>query len=369
MKIDSNNVIMENRTAASVPTPITGSVTIFMENDVLKQKDSSNIVKDLSATGSTSPGGSTTQIQFNDGGVFGGSADFTFNNTTKTLSLVGVDSDIDIVGVTNEPSAPAASTLRIYSKDVCGRMLPKWIGPSGLNTPVQPALFGNSVTLWTPTTATAGSWMGTVGAGAGTYTTALPTTTNFYTTIKRGRWANVVTTANQVLGQRNTEAMFFRGAVSGQGGFFFFCRFGLDAWTTGGRLFVGFHTSTAVVTAQPSAAFNIAGFGIDAADTAITFMTNDASGVATKTTIAGQPALAANNGYDAFIFAKPNDSNIYFRLDDFNAGTTIINSSVNTNLPVNTTMLTVGALASNAALTPVTSVHLGCNRIYAETDR
>lgn len=58
---------------------------------------------------------------------------------------------------------------------------------------------------------TAGVWNGkTVGAGAGTYSTALPTTTNLYTVCKRGRWANVVTTVNQVLGQRNTEAIFFR---------------------------------------------------------------------------------------------------------------------------------------------------------------
>jgi hypothetical protein len=38
----------------------------------------------------------------------------------------------------------------------------------------------------------------TIGSGAGTYSTA-PTITSVYTSKKRGRWANVVTTANQVL--------------------------------------------------------------------------------------------------------------------------------------------------------------------------
>jgi len=33
-----------------------------------------------------------------------------------------------------------------------------------------------------------------------------------------------------------------------------------------------------------------------------------------------------------------------------------------------TVMQTAGVLASNAALTPVTSVQLGINRIYVETD-
>jgi len=35
------------------------------------------------------PGGSTTQIQYNDGGSFNGSANFTWNNPTNTLTLTG----------------------------------------------------------------------------------------------------------------------------------------------------------------------------------------------------------------------------------------------------------------------------------------
>jgi hypothetical protein len=43
------------------------------------------------------------------------------------------------------------------------------------------------------------------------------------------------------------------------------------------------------------------GFAVDTADTAISFMHNDGVGVATKETIAVQPALATNNVYD-FLF-------------------------------------------------------------------
>jgi hypothetical protein len=42
-----------------------------------------------------------------------------------------------------------------------------------------------------------------------------------YTSVKRGRYSNVVTTLNQVLGQRNIEAMYMRGSIAGQGGFSF----------------------------------------------------------------------------------------------------------------------------------------------------
>ena len=37
------------------------------------------------------PGGSTTQVQFNDAGSFGGDADFTWNKTTNTLTIAGIN--------------------------------------------------------------------------------------------------------------------------------------------------------------------------------------------------------------------------------------------------------------------------------------
>ena len=320
--------------------------------------------------GSGAPGGSTTQIQFNDAGSFGGDADFVWDKTTNDLTLPGTDTGITMNAITNEPSAPSGSNLHIYSKNIAGRVVPKWIGPAGVDTPFQAALWGNNTVMWTPTTATAGVWQGTAGAGAGTYTTALPTATNFYTAMKRGQWATVVTTTNQQVGQRSTENMFFRGSVAGQGGFFFFCRFGTTAWTAGDRLFVGLiPNSTAVVTANPSLDANSVGFGIDAGDTAITFMHNDAAGSATKDVIAGQPALAANQGYDAYIYAKPNDTTVYYRLVNLNTGAEIINSSTATDLPVNTTMMSAHAVISNGANTPVTSAQIGVNRMYVESDR
>jgi hypothetical protein len=39
--------------------------------------------------GSTSPGGSDTQVQFNDGGAFAGDADLTWNKTTNVLGVTG----------------------------------------------------------------------------------------------------------------------------------------------------------------------------------------------------------------------------------------------------------------------------------------
>jgi hypothetical protein len=311
--------------------------------------------------------GSDTQVQFNDGGAMGADADLTWNKTTNTLSLAGANTGLEFTNITSEPSAPASGVLRIYTKLISGRSLPKWKGSGGVDTVFQPALFGNNITMWTPTTATAGVWLGTAGAGTGTYATVLPTTTNLGTARKRARWSNLVTTLNQVLGQRNTEAMYFRGNSTGQGGFFFFCRWRWETYTAGSRLFVGFHTATTVISANPSASVNILGFGMDSGDTDMTFMYNDAAGTATKDTITGLGAAASGQAFDSYIFCRPSDSTVYWRLVNITTGDEYTGTAT-TNLPVDTTMLTVGCLASNAALTVANNTQIGLNRIYVETD-
>ena len=309
----------------------------------------------LASGGSGSPAGANTQIQFNDNGVFGASEKLTFDTVTGAIGLQGI---------TTEPATPATGKVALYAKYIAGKASLKLKGTSGLDYSMQVALWGNNICIWNSTNATAGLWQGTLGGGSGIFSQALPTITSIYTSIKRGRYANVVTTLNQVLGQRNVEAMFFRGSVAGQGGFFFFARMGFDVWTNGARFFAGMHTATTVVSATPSSLNDTVGFCIDSADNgAISFLTRGT--VATKAST-GFTAVTGK-GYDVYIFCAPNSSQISWRIVDINLNTEA--SGVATaNLPTNTTMLTAGVLASNATLTPVTSVQLGINRIYVETD-
>lgn len=343
--------------------PVGGTVGQVLKKNSSTDYDYSWAADSTGAGGS--PGGSDTQIQFNDGGAFGGDADFTWNKTTNDLVLGGTDTGITLKGITTEPSAPAADNLHIYSKKIAGKMLPKIKGPSGLDTPLQNAFWQNNITMWSTTTATAGVWLGTAGSGAGTYSTALPTTTNLYTAMKRGRWANVVTTTNQVLGQRNTEAMYMVSpSNAGQGGFFFYARCGFDVWTNGGRFFAGFHSATTVVTADPSALNNTVGFCVDAGDAgAISFLTRGTAATKASTGF----TITSQKGYDLYITCLPGTNTYYWRIVDIVAGTEASGTATATP-PANNTMLTVGVLASNAALTPVTSIQLGLNRIYVETD-
>lgn len=319
--------------------------------------------------GGGTPGGTDTQIQFNDGGSFNGDADLTWNKTTNTLGLNGTDTGILLANITTEPSTPSAGTGRLYSKSVAGRTVPKWKAPSGVDYGLQSSLWQNNITQWTPSSATAGTWFGTISTttSAGTFTVAVPSTTNTYTSITRGRYANVVTTTNQILGVRQSvNPTIFLGNTAGRGGFFFFCRFGFDVWTNGGRMFIGLtaNTAGATVSADPSSNNNTIGFCIDAADNgAISFLARGTSATKTSTGY----TVVSNRGYDVFMYAQPNSTTVNWRIIDLVAGTEA-SGSTSTNVPAVNTNMMVNAVAGNAALTTVTAIQLGLNKIYVETD-
>jgi len=314
--------------------------------------------------GSPSAGGGPTEIQYNNAGVLSGSSSFKWNDTNKTLELLGSGTDIKMEAVNADPITPDVNTMLLYVKKIGGKSVLKTKDEYGIDFSLQNSFWDNNIVMWNCTTATAGSWIGTAGAGAGTFTQALPTVTSIYTSIKRARYANVVTTVNQVLGQRNTEAMFFRGSVAGQGGFFFYARLGFDVWTNGGRFFAGLHSGTTVVSAEPSALNNTIGFCVDSTDNGlISFLGRGTTALKTTTGF----TISSGKGYDVYMYAAPNSSSVYWKIEDLNAGTEF-SGNLSSNLPTNTTMLTAGVLASNAALTTVTAVQLGVNKIYLETD-
>lgn len=342
-------------------TLLAGQILTYTDENGWQQY---NAASDMADTLSAS--GSTTQIQYNEFGVLAGDTDFSWSSTNKTLSLSGTDTQINLKGITNEPTAPAAGNLLLYSKAVSGRMLPKIKGPSGLDSPLQTAFWQNS-----NVSIIASIGQGTTVSLLGTSTGITQATTNSYSQSYRIAYSSVVTTQNQQIGVR-TENIFFRGNAAGMGGFFFVCRFGFELIKTGMRAFVGLSAgTTAVVTVDPSTLPNMLGFGFDLADNAWTFMHNDASGTCVKETISGQGTLATNlTGYDAYIFCAPNDSTVYYRLDRVDTGATICDSSVTTDLPVNTTMLTAQCIMSNGtANIVVADARIGIIKMYVETDR
>jgi hypothetical protein len=69
-------------------TPATGYGYLFIDtsDSKIKFKNDGGTVYDLTSTGSGFPGGANTEIQYNDGGVFGGMTEFTYDDATGLLT-------------------------------------------------------------------------------------------------------------------------------------------------------------------------------------------------------------------------------------------------------------------------------------------
>jgi hypothetical protein len=110
----------------------------------------------------------------------------------------------DWLGI-SDPVSPAIGDLRVYAKPVVGRMLPKWKGPSGLDTPFQPAflviilLCGISGNLWCY------DWRTTDSYNCWCFNTS--TVTNRYTSLRRSVFTSA--TGVNTMNSLRSEATFF----------------------------------------------------------------------------------------------------------------------------------------------------------------
>jgi hypothetical protein len=315
--------------------------------------------------------GTNTQIQYNNSGSMGANAGLTFNSSTQLFSRTGTNPAEDVAAGTF-PSAPSSGNLRTSMYSLSGRPTPFVTGPTGVARSLEYWEATASKVGWFNGPTSAGTYFGVNGANAGTATQVAPTTTNKATMEHRCTYATVVTTQNQQVGVRSSTSTLFRGNAAGVGGFFFIARFMFASIKTGCRAFVGLAPqSSTLLAADPSALVNCLGFGFDIADTAWTFMHNDASGTATKDAIAGQTTLATNNtAFDAYIQCDPNSSTVNYALYDVIQGTWLCNTSASSDLPVNTTALAWNVVMGNGtANTTAGDASIGVNQVSVYLER
>lgn len=264
-----------------------------------------------------------------------------------------------------DPSAPAASTLRVYSKNVSGRIVPKWVGPSGLDTMFQASLAANNVVMWLPGTGTVVainfgvSW--TVGA-----TQAHPTiaSTSKMTSIKRATYTCSTSTSN-ASGVRSSAPVVLRGSASGVGGFFFAARFGILTYASNMRVWCGLSALSTLLAGDPSSQNDTVCMSKDTGETVWQVLTRDTT-AASKTSTGRTTAAAGNtNIFDFYAFCKPNDTHIYVRVVDTDGTVLVDNVDKTSNLPTNTTPLYAHCEAMNNG-TGSTAIFL--NKIYIESD-
>jgi hypothetical protein len=187
--------------------------------------------------------------------------------TNKTLTAPTADQVL--LADQGSVSTPAPGNLSLFARSYAGRMLTSAKGPSGLDFPMQAALFSNNVAMYFPATGTtAGQVLGWTFTSTGTvsHPALASTSPQPMNSMRRTRWASA-TTSNAIGGIFSAQTNTWRGNAAGLGGFFFYARFGQATNVNASRCFVGLSAASAgIVAAEPSAANDSIGIGYDASD-------------------------------------------------------------------------------------------------------
>lgn len=326
------------------------------------------------AASSGAPGGTTGQVQFNDAGVFNGDAGLTYNKTTDTLTLGGVDAGLIFNEITTEPTAPAASTGRLYAKNIAGRTVPKWIGPSGFDYPLQSSYAHNNIRAWkggaTLVATTFASQIGTL-----LYTSASPTAPtipNPATTNIRSQMVRSVistgTTAGGLAYIRGNLLQIARGNAAGIGGYYVVIRFGLSGLQTGNRVFAGIQDTAANPTnVDPTTTTTPGKIGLAInANTGNWNLVHNLTGAApTVIALGANFPVNITDALELTLFCGANSAGVGYRVLNLTSNLSA-SGTITTNQPANTTFLTPSIwCCNNATAAAVTLDFISC---YIETD-
>ncbi len=312
------------------------------------------------AAGGGTPGGADGEVQYNNGGAFAGAADVKIEGGQLRLNA------------TATPATPAAGGVKLFGRDVAGRILAAIVGPSGLATSLQPFFGRNKIGLVLPPgNGTGINQLGYSQSISGTATAANVSTTNRHTFMRRLEYA-AVAAVNAVVGFRNAALQWSIGAPSADnGGFLMVTRWGpATGLVATHRAFVGMRGSVAAPTdVDPSTLTNICGMGYDSADTNIQFMYNDASGTATKINLGAsfpKPSATRTAAYEIALFAPPGTTqSLTYEVTDLETGA-VATGTVTTDIPAATQLLAPYAYMSVGGTSSAVAIaHMG---LYIETD-
>lgn len=271
-------------------------------------------------------------------------------------------------------SAPAANNVRLFGRKVGGRMMAAIMGPSGLDTSLQPSLARNKVGVFIPGgNSTTVTQLGLIAASTGTATAANVATTNLHTAMRRLDYL-VTTAATTAVAAWYSSAVasnqFFIGSGI-LGGFHVVLRFGgaTGMTTSTHRMFAGMSSITAAVTdVNPSTLANIIGAGYDSADSNWQIMHKTGTGTATKIDLgASFPRQSADRSkmYELALFCPPASASIQYEFTDLITGA-VATGTLSSNLPAATTLLKAMIYASVGGTSSVVGVSIAS--AYIETD-
>lgn len=307
--------------------------------------------------------------------------------TTSALnsSVADLDANAQKIGdpvnlVATNPAAPSTGSVTLFRKSVGGRQLPAFIGPSGLDSALQPLLARNKVGFWCPPgngTTVPGVLGFTAFSVTGTATGRNVATTRMFTRMRRLGYVSA-TAAGSLAGARVAVAQITLGTTASGipvGGFFKIIRFGCsDAATVdGARQFVGISASTGAPTnVEPSTLVNSIGVGHGAADTNLFLYWG---GSAAQTPIDLGVNFPANtlsvDVYELALFCASGSAEVNWQVTRLNTGhvaSGTLTGTLGTQLPAVTTLLTY---SQNWRSNNATALAVGLDIFsdYIETDQ
>ncbi len=320
------------------------------------------------------PGAAGTDklVQFNDGGnQLGADADFLYNKTNNHLEIgTSTNNGALALGYDTSDQAAESGKLLIYAKDVAGRATPKWIGPAGIDNPLQACLGFNGIKQVAPATGTTAATCMTAFATAFTNTATtiaqVAVTSTSIMTMMRS-----VTLATSAAGGNVASHFTQQYEVCGAGGYFYSTRFYVSGTIrTGQRAFHGLAGTTSIFTnVDPLTEFATAkvGLGYALSGTAGNWNVVASTTAAAMTAIdlGVQFAINITSVIELILFHAPGSSETGYRVTNLTTAA-VASGTLSSNIPDNTVPLAVHHWVTNNA-TAAASV-LGLNKWYLESD-
>lgn len=272
------------------------------------------------------------------------------------------------------PATPAAGNVTLFGRAVAGRILPSIIGPSGLDTALNPHLGRNKVAMWQGTGNNGTDTnFGFVASSTGTSSTETVSTTNLHTYMRRRSWLVGTASTTAVAGFRGSATMWtLGGTAAGLGGFHLIIRWGpaTGVSTSTHRCFMGMrNVSSAPTDVNPSTLTNLFGMGYDSADANVQFMHNDGSGTATKIDLGAsfaRPTADRTAVYEVALFSPPGTTqSLSYQITDLVSAATAT-GTVTTDIPTTSTLLNPWGYISVGGTSSV--IGLMVSSLYCESD-
>jgi hypothetical protein len=315
-----------------------------------------------------SPGGSNTQVQFNNAGSFGGLSGLVNDGGNPRFTA---HARLDSVSV---PSAPAVGSTRVYGHDYGALSLPSFRPASGLPFAMLNGQIGKRERWMRMYVGASPDTQGIAGvSGLGTQATSnrSPTATTLLGQVMR-RTGTSAASANATgsVGLSNYGVQYVVyvscSGNSAAGGFFAMIRGGWPSVRSDQRLFMGMHT-TVNVSGEPSALLDCIGVGADQGDTNLQWMHNNGSGTATKTDTGVAKTSLADALLELRIYVPPGGSRADLELVNLETGAVYTRFNVTSKLPPADTGLGPLVMA-NTGTTTTTAVVAAFNGYYAVED-